>query len=898
MSDSDNTPMELFAEADAAAARGEIDQAIEMFREVARRAPADSAGLTRAGHLLLRVGRPGEARAVLDAALSRYPDNATAWFLIGEAQELEKDGDAARRAFKQVIRLRPNLPLAHSRLGRLSRDSGAVATAIPAFREAARLQPKNARRHAELAGILYEARLTEEAVTAFKRQTILVPEDPEGHYNIAIALPLLGAREAGLREFRRTATLDPLNGGTWSRIARLSERLVPGVDTSDADRRAMVLEPDDHDSLLRRAASAPTLAMELVFRRRVLVLGPDNLANRVRLAGLLLEVGKSREVMTLLRSVVEVPRPAEAAVDAYRRASVEAGEPVPVWCRTAYQRWLSEFDRGPEPWGTGRETGGAVISVVMPVCDPPIEFLRHAINSVVAQEYPNWQLCIADDASRDPEVRRVLETAARDPRIQVTFRQERGHISAASNTALETATGDIVCFLDHDDLLGSNALECVADAFHRNLDLGMVYSDEDKIDEKGVRFDPHFKPDWNLDLLLAQNYLCHLMSIRRSLVETVGGFTLGMEGSQDHDLALRVAETLRPDQIGHIRQTLYHWRALPGSTAMGADAKPYAAEATRKALQAYHDRRGDGARVRTVTSGWRTTWALPTDPPIVSVIVPTRDRVDLLRLCVDGLRGGTRYPSVEILIVDNGSKEPECLEYLDQLRQSGEARVLDGAGPFNFSTLNNQAARAARGQVLCFLNNDIEPLTPDWLREMVAHALRPDIGVVGAKLLYPNRRVQHGGIILCGDHVARHLHVGLEDDAHGYWGLAVSTQSLAAVTGACMVVRKEVFEAVDGFDEAWPVDFGDIDFCLRAGAAGYRTLWTPHALLLHHESASRGTFFTKAKEERYQAGRQAMVERWGTILLADPHYHPNFSIDPKDEPFDLAFPPREAFGNG
>ncbi|MDA9975782.1 glycosyltransferase [Alphaproteobacteria bacterium] len=890
MSDSDNTPMELFAAADAAAARGEIDLAIEMFREVARRAPGDSASLTRAGHLLLRVGRPEEARVVLDLALSRYPDNATAWFLIGEAQELEKDVDAARRAFKQVIRLRPNLPLAHFRLGQLSRNSGAVATAIPAFREAARLQPDNVRHHAELASVLYEARLTEEAVTAFKKQTILAPEDPEGHYNIAIALPLLGAREAGLREFRRTTTLDPLSDGAWSRIARLSERLVPGADTSGPDRRAMVLAPDDHEPLLRRAASGTTLAMGLIFRRRVLVLAPDILANRVRLARLLLKVGKFREVMTLLRSVVDVPRPAEAAVDAYRRACVEAREPLPTWCRTAYQRWLSEF----EP-GARRETAEAVISVVMPVCDPPIEFLRHAINSVITQKYPNWQLCIADDASRDPQVRGVLEVAARDPRVQVTFRQERGHISAASNTALETATGDIICFLDHDDLLASNALGCIGNAFHQNPDLGMVYSDEDKIDKNGVRFDPHFKPDWNLDLLLSQNYLCHLMSIRRSLVETAGGFTLGMEGSQDHDLALRVAEVLRPEQIGHIRQILYHWRALPGSTAMGADAKPYAAEATRKTLQAYHDRRGGGGHVRTVTSGWHTTWPLPSNPPIVSVIVPTRDRGDLLRRCVDGLRGGTRYPSVEVLVVDNGSREPDCLEYLDQLRQSGEAVVLNGTGPFNFSTLNNQAVRAAHGQVLCFINNDVEPLTPDWLWEMVAHALRPDIGVVGAKLLYPNRRIQHGGIILCGDHVARHLHVGLDEDAQGYWGRAASIQSLAAVTGACMVVRKEVFEAVDGFDEAWPVDFGDIDFCLRAGAAGYRTLWTPHALLLHHESASRGTFFTKAKEERYKAGRQAMVARWGKTLMSDPHYHPNLSIDPKEEPFDLAFPPREAF---
>jgi O-antigen biosynthesis protein len=898
MRKSEITPSELFAEAEAAMARGEIDGAIDLFRVVAARAPGDSAALTHAAHLLLRLDRSGEALEVLAEAVNRHRENATAWFLKGEAAEVQQETGLASEAFRHVIRLRPDFALAHYRLGRMMRDTGAMAAAIPAFRDAARLDAADPRRHEDLAGVLYDVRMIEEAVTSLKRQIILAPEDPTGRYNIAVALPLLGAREAGLREFRRTVVVDPLNGEAWSRIGRLSRRLDPTTETLAFDRRAVVLGPGDSEAVTRLATARTSAAAERALRRHVLVLEPDDLANRVRLAELSLEAGQPRETMILLRHLVEAPRPAEAAVDAYRRACAAAGTIVPKWCLSAYQRWLSASESLTETTNSAPPSDGLTISVIMPVCDPPVGFLREAINSVTAQDYPHWRLCIADDASRDSRVRQVLEEAARNPRITVGFRPDRGHISAASNTALAQATGDIVCFLDHDDLLARGALGAIADAFRRNPGHGMVYSDEDKIDESGIRFDPHFKPDWNLDLLLSQNYLCHLMAIRRPLVEAVGGFTPGLEGSQDHDLALRVAERLRAEQIGHIPRVLYHWRAMPGSTAMVTDAKPYAAEATRRTLQAYHDRGGDNAVVRTVINGWRTSRPLPPQPPLVSVIIPTRDRHELLRRCVDGLCHGTRYPSIEILIVDNGSREPRCLEYLDQLRRSGAARVLDDAGPFNFSRLNNQAVEEARGQMLCFLNNDVEPLAPDWLDEMVAHALRPEVGVVGAKLLYPDRRIQHGGIILCGDHVARHLHVGLGDDAHGYRGRAAAVQSLAAVTGACMVVRREIFDAIDGFDEAWPVDFGDIDFCLRAGVAGYRTIWTPHAVLSHHESASRGTFFTKTKAARYEAARRAMVERWGGMLMFDPHYNPNLSIDPEDEPFSLAFPPRELGPDG
>lgn len=898
MIDSETAPQDLFAAADAAVSGGDIDGAIVLFLEVARRAPDDSAAMVRAGHLLLRREWTSEALDVLADAVARHPGNITAWFLKGEAAERLGDFATAVEAYGEVTAMRPDLALAWSRLGATSRESGAVAAAIPAFRQASRLEPAAVGHHADLARVLYEARMTEEAVIAFRRQLLLAPGDTDGWYNIAVSLPLLGAREAGLDAFRRVVVLNPVSAGAWSRIGRLRRRLDRDATSEVTDRRAMVLAPGDPEPMLRRAEDESDQRIEGGIRHRLVCAAPENLRNRVIFAEILLAAGRFDATMDVLRSVVERPDPAEAAVNVYRQACEGAGSPIPSWCLSAYQRWLTAHGDAGWTEASPLPRDGTMISVIMPVCDPPVELLRQAIASVVSQTYPAWQLCIADDASVVPEVRALLDEAADDPRINVTFRAERGHISVASNTALASAGGDIVCFLDHDDLLAPDALASIAVAFNGRPDLQMVYSDEDKIDESGARFDPHFKPDWNLDLLLSQNYVCHLMAIRRSLVERLGGFTLGLEGSQDHDLALRVGEVSTPDQIKHIARVLYHWRATPGSTATGAEAKPYTVEATRRTLQAHHDRAGDAAVTRTVLNGWRTVYPLPESAPLVSIIVPTRDRLDLLRRCIEGARRGTRYPAIEILVVDNASREAATLSYLDQLRGSDDVRVLEDHGDFNFSRLNNSAVKAARGEILCFLNNDVEPLSPDWLDEMVAHALRPGVGVVGAKLLYPDRSIQHGGIILCGDHVARHLHVGLAEDAHGYWGRAAAVQSLAAVTGACMVVRREVFEVVGGFDEAFPVDFGDIDLCLRLGEAGYRTLWTPHAVLVHHESASRGTFITHVKQERYEAARAMMVDRWGGQLASDPHYNSNLSIRPEDKPFSLSFPPRRVMDHG
>ena len=531
-----------------------------------------------------------------------------------------------------------------------------------------------------------------------------------------------------------------------------------------------------------------------------------------------------------------------------------------------------------------------LLSVVMPVYQTPEKWLRRCIDSVLDQAYGHWELCIADDASPSPHVRRVLtEYMRRDPRIKVAFRAENGHISAASNSALELAAGEFIVLLDHDDELPPHALYEVAKAIGEHPEWKIIYSDEDKIDEKGRRFGPYFKPDWNYELLLSQNCVCHLGVYHAGLVAEVGGFRVGLEGSQDWDLALRCAERLEGRQIGHIPKVLYHWRAISGSTALAVDEKSYATRAGRRAVSEHLERIGTEAEVEVVHTGYlRVRRALPSPVPRVSLIIPTRDRVDLLRMCVQSILEKTEYPDYEVIIVDNQSSEQATLDYFASLSRVPNVRVLHYDAPFNYSAINNFAAAAATGDIIGLINNDIEVISPAWMAEMATQAARPEIGAVGALLLYPNDTVQHAGVYLGIGGVAGHAHVGLPVGMiDGRTGLA---QEISAVTAACLFVRREVFEEVGGLDQKLEVAFNDVDFCLRVRAAGYRNLWTPFARLYHHESASRGYEDTPEKVARFRREEDFLKARWGESLLNDPAYNPNLSLD--TGPFELAFPPR------
>lgn len=565
-----------------------------------------------------------------------------------------------------------------------------------------------------------------------------------------------------------------------------------------------------------------------------------------------------------------------------------------------YKRWVQQYEQlaGDDPPinRLARPTSRPLISVVMPVYDPPIEWLREAIDSVLRQQYSYWELCIADDASPNPEVARLLRHYAdTDERIKLVVREKNGHISAASNTALDLATGDYVALLDHDDLLAPDALLEVAFALERFPDARLLYSDEDKIDAQGQRHSPHFKSGWNPELFLSQNYISHLGVFHRALLLEVGGFRVGYEGAQDYDVALRCVRLIQPRQIVHIPRVLYHWRTLPGSTALGGGEKPYAQAAGERALTDYLQHSGTSGRVTCLPNGYYRILppALPEPPPLVSLIIPTRNAHLLVQQCITSILEKTTYPRYEILLVDNGSDDPEALSCFSQLAQDPRIRVLHDPSPFNYSALNNRAARQAHGELIGLINNDVEVISPDWLEEMVSLALRRGVGAVGARLWYPDHTLQHGGIILGLGGVAGHAHLKLRQDEGGYFGRAQLTQAVSAVTAACLLVRASTYWQVGGLEETHlTVAFNDVDFCLKLGEAGYRNVWTPYAELFHHESATRGHEDTPQKKARFANEVAYMHRRWNDLLGHDPYYNPNLSLVANS--FTLAWPPRNA----
>ena len=562
--------------------------------------------------------------------------------------------------------------------------------------------------------------------------------------------------------------------------------------------------------------------------------------------------------------------------------------------RSSYVQWIENVEK---PGLPSKEQAAVLlaamahkplVSVLMPTYNTDPVYLRACIDSVLGQSYPHWELCIADDASPLPHVREVLsDYQAKDARIKLCFREQNGHISHASNSALALATGEFVALLDHDDELAQHALLFVVQTINQKPDAQVLYSDEDKLNKSGERWDVHFKSDWNPDLFFSQNYVSHLGVYRHALLQSIGGFRPGLEGSQDQDLLLRCLPHINGQQIVHIPKVLYHWRSVEGSTALGAKEKSYTTQAGIKALRDYFANHGpEGVEVGAglVPNTYKISWPTPQPAPLVSLLIPTRDQKEVTEVAVRSILDKTTYPNFEILILDNGSTEPQTLHWFDAIqRQDARVKVLRYDHPFNFSAINNFGVKHARGSILGLVNNDIDVISPDWLTEMVGHANRADVGCVGAKLYYANDTLQHGGVIIGIGGVAGHSHKYAKRHTHGYFTRLVLTQTLSAVTAACLVVRKDVYQEVNGLDEKnLAIAFNDIDFCLRVMQAGYRNLWTPHAELYHYESISRGTEDTPEKKMRFQKEVKYMKKKWGRTLDRDPFYSPHLSMERED----------------
>jgi len=523
-----------------------------------------------------------------------------------------------------------------------------------------------------------------------------------------------------------------------------------------------------------------------------------------------------------------------------------------------------------------------LFSIVMPVYNPRVDLFTKAIDSVIGQIYEYWELCIADDNSTDPEIKEVLEKYCTvDERIKVVYREQNGHISRASNSALELATGEYAVLMDHDDILRADALYEMARVINVKGGADLIYSDEDKIDEWGLHSDPHFKPDWCPENLLSRNYLGHVCAFKTAQLRDVGAWREGYEGSQDYDLVLRYTEIY--NKVIHIPEVLYHWRIHSESAAMSEAVKPYAYRAAQMALTEAMARRGMEATVDFLDSfrGYSIRFGLQNKNAKVSIIIPSKNKADLLRKCLRSIEKKSSYRNFEIILIDNKSDQKDFFALVKQYTKQNAVtfKCVQDHEAFNFSRLINLGRKNATGDFLVLLNNDTEVISPDWLEAMMEHTQRKHIGVAGAKLLYDNDTIQHAGVIIGLGGAAGHVLVGEDRDGPGYFNYVNMLNTYSAVTGACFMVRTSVFDEVGGFDESFGTEYNDVDFCLKVMEAGYHNLYVPHCELYHYESMSRGhPHSTNESYKKHVKEVNLFRKKWKKYVENDPCYNPNLSL--------------------
>ena len=524
-----------------------------------------------------------------------------------------------------------------------------------------------------------------------------------------------------------------------------------------------------------------------------------------------------------------------------------------------------------------------LISIVIPLYCTPLPYLKELLESVRRQSYENWQLCLADGSPDDKAKEFIEKHYGREKRIVYRKLEENGGISVNTNEAVALATGEYLMLCDHDDTLEPDALYEIVKAIN-DTGADVLYTDEDKVSMDGQHyFDPNFKPDFNLFRLRENNYICHIFVVKKSLTDETGLLRSEFDGAQDFDFILRCCE--KAQKITHIPKVLYHWRCHMDSTAADPSSKAYAYEAGRKAVREHYQRLGIDAKVEmTERPGWYRSHVKVQGNPLISVIIPNKDHTDDLELCLFSMTRKSTYRNYEILIVENNSEKEETFEYYKKLPDRyPKARVLTWEKEFNYSAINNFAAKEAKGEYLLFLNNDVEILTPDWMEEMLQNCQQEDVAAVGAKLYYPDDTIQHAGVVLGLGGIAGHIMCRASREDPGYFGRMISVQEISAVTAACMMVKKSDFDAVGGLDETFQVAFNDIDLCMKFRAAGKKIIFTPYAELYHYESKSRGLEDTPEKQFRFDKEVKRFQEKWAQQLeMGDPYYSPNLSVTEGD----------------
>ncbi len=566
--------------------------------------------------------------------------------------------------------------------------------------------------------------------------------------------------------------------------------------------------------------------------------------------------------------------------------------PKEFWIRLHERFELEEVPYGPwyEAYIPDEETLEAqkkhkfdcepLISITVPAYQTPVEFLRQMIESLISQTYTEWELCIANASPDSEEMQRILaDYSAKDSRVRFCNLKENLGIAENTNRAFSMARGEFIGLLDHDDLLAPNALYEIVNALQDHPQADALYTDEDKVTtELDEHFQPHLKPDFNLDLLRSNNYICHFFVVRRSVVEKAGGFRKEFDGAQDYDFIFRCTENAR--EVVHVPEILYHWRTHKASTADNPASKMYAFEAGKRAIEAHLERTGTkGIVSHTQDLGfYRVKYPIQGEP-LVSVIIPNKDEKETLQTCLESLKKNTSYRNFEIIIIENNSTTEEIFRYYKELSKDPQIHLLRWGKEFNYSAINNFGAAHARGEYLLFLNNDVKSIDPDWMEEMLGVCQRPEVGGVGAKLIYPDNTIQHAGCVIGMGGIAGHMFVDMPADRTGYLHKASLLQDMSAVTAACLMMKKEVFEQAGGFTEELAVAFNDVDLCLKVRKNDYLIVYDPYAKLYHMESKTRGAEDSKEKVRRFQTEIEYMRCRWIDILKnGDPYYNKNLSL--------------------
>ena len=519
-------------------------------------------------------------------------------------------------------------------------------------------------------------------------------------------------------------------------------------------------------------------------------------------------------------------------------------------------------------------------SVVVPLYHTPAKFLKDLVRSMMYQSYANWELCLVNASPEDVHLTSLLENwAMRDKRIRVIRLEKNLGIAQNTNAGIAASTGEFIAFLDHDDFLEPDALFCYADALNKDKTIDVFYSDEDKTDEYAAHyFYPHFKSDFNIDLLHANNYMCHFLAVRKSLVDTVGGLNEKFDGAQDYDFVLRLTENTK--KIYHCPRILYHWRCSNQSTAANQGNKMYAIHAGKAALNAHYKRLGWNARAQEgAVDGWYQTKFTLKEEPLVSILIPNKDHTDDLDVCLNSFFERADYQNYEFIIIENNSVLPETFAYYEKIeKEHDNVKVVYWEAGFNYSAINNFGFKFAKGDYIMLLNNDVELITPDIFQSMLGFCMRPEVGIVGAKLLYNDHTVQHAGVLVGAGGLADHVFKGIHEDDPGYMGRAISSQDVSAVTAACLLVKRSVYEEVGGLEDEFQVAFNDVDFCLKVRKAGYLIVYDADVKLFHYESKSRGMEDTTERFIRFGNEMMLLNSKWDILsTFVDPYYNPNFS---------------------